>query len=74
MKHTFEIEFNDSIHEIEMDIYPLYDSFERGYEDEICPCGEIHGYDFIVSEKLPPEIEDLAFERATTWALENIKN
>lgn len=74
MTTTFEVEVDDEIYESEVDIARIYSDWEYGYDDEICPTGDVIDWEIdIIDLTLPPKVTEKLTEVATEWAKEYMK-
>jgi hypothetical protein len=74
MTTTFEVEVDDEIYESEVDIVRIYSDWEYGYDDEICPTGDVIDWEIdIIDLTLPPKVTEKLTEVATEWAKEYMK-
>ncbi len=74
MTKTFEVEVDDEIYESEVDIMRVYSNWVYGYDDEICPCGDVIDWEIdILDLTLPPKVTEKITEVAKRWASEYMK-
>ena len=74
MTKTFEVEVDDEIYESEVDIVRVYSDWEYGYDDEICPRGDVIDWEIdILDDTLSPKVTQKLTEVAKEWAAEYMK-
>jgi len=74
MTRTFEVEVDNQIYESEVDIVRVYSDWEYGYDDEICPCGDVIDWEIeILDDTLPQAVTRELTDVAKEWAAEHMK-
>jgi hypothetical protein len=74
MTRTFEVEVDGKIYESEVEIVRVYSDWEYGYDNEICPTGDVIDWEIeIVNETLSPKVTEELTEVAKEWAAEYMK-